>query len=45
MVPALTTNNFNYGVNPSAPIPPYLSDVAAGIKTGPSTGALVVFIR
>jgi prepilin-type N-terminal cleavage/methylation domain-containing protein len=45
MVPALTVNNFNYGAQPSAPTPPYLKDLAAGIKTGPSTGALVVFIR
>ncbi len=45
MVPALTSANFNYGVQPSLPAPPYLQDVAAGIKTGPSTGALVVFIR
>jgi prepilin-type N-terminal cleavage/methylation domain-containing protein len=45
MVPALTSNNFNYGVQPSTPAPPFLKDVAAGIKTGPTTGALVVFIR
>ena len=45
MVPALTFNNFNYGVQPSTPLPPYLSDVAAGIKVTALTGALVVFIR
>jgi prepilin-type N-terminal cleavage/methylation domain-containing protein len=45
MVPALTVNNFNYGVQPTVPTPPYLMDLAAGIKTGPTTGALVVFIR
>jgi len=45
MVPALTSNNFNYGVQPSTPSPPYLMDVAAGVKTGPTTGALIVFIR
>jgi hypothetical protein len=45
MVPALTFNNFNYGVNPSTPAPPYLMDVAAGIKVSATTGALVVFIR
>jgi len=30
MVPALTANNFNYGVQPATPLPPYLTDVAAG---------------
>ena len=45
MVPALTSNNFNYGVQPATPAPPFLQDLAAGIKTGPSTGALVVFVR
>jgi prepilin-type N-terminal cleavage/methylation domain-containing protein len=42
---ALAKNNFNYGVNPVTPSPPYLTDFAAGVKTGASTGALVVFIR
>src|SRR5439155_11314723 len=45
MVPALTVNNFNYGVKPVTPLPPYLMDVAAGIKITTLTGALVVFIR
>jgi prepilin-type N-terminal cleavage/methylation domain-containing protein len=45
MVPALTSRNLNYGVNPSTPSPPYLQDFAAGVKTGPTTGALVIFIR
>ena len=45
MVPALTANNFNYGVQPATPLPPYLTDVAAGIKVTALTGALVVFIR
>src|SRR5439155_659836 len=44
-VPALTKANFNYGVNPVSPSPPYLMDLAAGVKTGANTGALVVFIR
>jgi hypothetical protein len=44
-VAALTKGNFNYGVNPVTPSPPYLTDFAAGVKTGASTGALVVFIR
>lgn len=45
MVPALTIGNFNYGVKPSTPGPPYLQDLAAGVKITASTGALVVFIR
>jgi prepilin-type N-terminal cleavage/methylation domain-containing protein len=45
MVPALTSSNFNYGVQPALPAPPYLPDVAAGIKVSATTGALVVFIR
>jgi hypothetical protein len=43
-VPALTTNNFNMGANPT-PAGPYLQDLAAGVKITASTGALVVFIR
>ena len=45
MVPALTVNNFNFGVQPVTPSPPYLTDLAAGIKVSATTGALVVFIR
>ncbi|MEK7823738.1 MAG: SdrD B-like domain-containing protein, partial [Candidatus Eisenbacteria bacterium] len=45
MVPALTTANFNYGVKPSLPTPPYLMDLAAGVKITATTGALVVYIR
>jgi prepilin-type N-terminal cleavage/methylation domain-containing protein len=45
MVPALTTANFNYGVKPSVPSPPFLIDLAAGVKITASTGALVVYIR
>ncbi len=44
MVPALTTGNFNFGTNPPA-TPPYLTDLAAGVKITATTGALVVFIR
>jgi hypothetical protein len=44
-VPALTTNNFNYGIYPSTPAPPFLTDLAAGVKASATTGALVVFIR
>ena len=44
-VPAITKNNFNYGYNPGPPAAPYLMDLAAGVKTGANTGALVVFIR
>lgn len=45
MVPALTVNNFNYGVQPVTPVGPYLMDLAAGVKVSATTGALVVFIR
>jgi prepilin-type N-terminal cleavage/methylation domain-containing protein len=45
MVPAVTTNNFNFGVKPSLPTPPYLTDLAAGVKVTSTTGALVVFVR
>jgi hypothetical protein len=44
-VPAVCSDNFNFGVEPSMPSPPYLADLATGVKSGPSTGALVVFIR
>jgi|GEM_PF-6226240 len=44
-VPASTTGNFNYGVQPSLPAPPYLTDLAVGVKVSSTTGALVVFIR
>lgn len=45
MVPAVTIGNYNYGVRPVLPSPPYLTDLAAGVKITASTGALVVFIR
>jgi prepilin-type N-terminal cleavage/methylation domain-containing protein len=45
MVPALATGNFNYGVKPAQPTPPYLTDLSAGVKITASTGALVVYIR
>lgn len=45
MVPAVTLGNYNYGVRPALPAPPYLTDLAAGVKITASTGALVVFIR
>jgi hypothetical protein len=44
-VPAITTGNFNYGVYPAAPYPPYLADLAIGVKTSDITGALVVIVR
>jgi hypothetical protein len=44
-VPAITTGNFNYGVYPAAPFAPYLTDLAVGVKTSDTTGALVVIIR
>jgi hypothetical protein len=43
-VPALTSNHFNYGIYPLAS-PPYLPDLAAGVKFSATTGAVVVFIR
>jgi prepilin-type N-terminal cleavage/methylation domain-containing protein len=43
-VPAVTTNNFNYGTNPAATAP-YLQDLVAGVKVSASTGAVVVFVR
>jgi prepilin-type N-terminal cleavage/methylation domain-containing protein len=43
-VPAVTTNNFNYGTNPAA-VAPFLQDLAAGVKVSASTGAVVVFVR
>jgi prepilin-type N-terminal cleavage/methylation domain-containing protein len=45
MAPAITTGNFNYGVRPSVPLPPFLQDLAVGVKTSATTGALVLFIR
>ena len=45
MVPTLITNDFNYGVKPSTPSPPYLLDVAAGVKSSATTGSLVLFLR
>lgn len=45
MVPAVTTANFNYGVQPTTPAPPFLRDVAAGVKITASTGELIVLIR
>ena len=45
MVPAGTSSNFNYGLNTTSPPSPYLSDLAVGVKSGASTGALIVFIR
>jgi len=44
-VPAEAAADFNYGVQPTTPSPPYLTDLAVGIKSSPTTGALVVFIR
>jgi hypothetical protein len=43
-VAAVTAGNFNYGVQPPAGAP-YLMDLAAGVKTSATAGALVVFIR
>ncbi len=45
MVPALASANFNFGLNTTAPPTPYLMDLAAGVKSSSTTGALVIFIR
>jgi len=45
MVPALTSANFNYGLNTTAPPSPYLTDLSVGVKSSATTGQLVVFIR
>ena len=45
MVPALTSANFNYGLNTTAPPSPYFTDLASGVKASATTGALVVYIR
>jgi hypothetical protein len=45
MVPAVTTGNYNYGLKPAMPVPPYLTDLATGVKITSTTGALVVYIR
>ncbi len=45
MVPAVTIGNYNYGIKPALPSPPYLTDLATGVKVTATTGALVVFIR
>lgn len=45
MVPALASANFNYGLNTTAPPTPFLTDLAVGVKSGATTGALVIFIR
>jgi hypothetical protein len=44
-VPTVTTGNFNYGVYPTAPLPPYLDDIAVGVKSSDTTGAIVLLIR
>ncbi len=44
MVPAATAANFNYGTYPACP-PPYLTDLAVGVKETATTGQLVIFIR
>jgi hypothetical protein len=43
MVAAMTVNNFNYGY--PYPSPPFLNDLAIGVKASSTTGALVVFVR
>ncbi len=45
MVPAITSANFNYGLNTTTPPSPYLTDLAVGVKSSATTGQLVIFIR
>jgi len=45
MVPALASANFNYGLHTTTPPSPYLIDLAAGVKSSATTGALVIFTR
>jgi hypothetical protein len=44
-VPTITSGNFDYGVYPATPFPPFLDDIAAGVKISDTTGALVVILR
>src|SRR6266545_2976471 len=44
-VPALATGDFNYGLQPAPPPPPFLIDLAVGVKISATTGQLVVLIR
>ena len=44
MVPALNANNFNAGANPSA-AGPALTDLSAAMKSGATTGAVLIFLR
>jgi hypothetical protein len=45
VVSTMTVNNFNYGVNPSVPYPPYLVDVALGVKLTATTGQIMILQR
>jgi hypothetical protein len=44
MTPAATTNHFNFGANPTGPLP-LLPDLAVAQKPTATTGQVVVFIR
>lgn len=44
MVPALNANNFNTGANPS-PSGTALTDLGAAMKSGATTGAVLIFLR
>jgi prepilin-type N-terminal cleavage/methylation domain-containing protein len=44
-VPAVATANFNYGTYPSGAPTPYLTDLAVGVKSSATAGAIVIFIR
>jgi type II secretory pathway pseudopilin PulG len=44
MMPALNTRNFDYGDNPTPGGIPFI-DLAAAMKSGPTTGAVLIFLR
>ena len=44
-VTSITTGDYNYGLYPVEPFPPYLLDFAVGVKISKTKGELVIFIR
>jgi len=45
MVTGITTGNYDFGVYPVTPSPPYFKDFALGVKSNSTAGELVVFVR
>ena len=45
VVVAITVNNFDYGIYPNLPVPPYLTDFAIAVKKSGTEGEMWVFIR